>query len=73
MDQIAANGSTELAQAFRGSLAPVRRIILESRSANECEARLREFYADWRPDKLAGLIEEALVAYAANGAVSRAR
>jgi phage gp29-like protein len=71
VDRVAANGAADLAQAFRGSLAPVRRIIAESRSAVECETRLREFYADWRPDKLAGLIEEALQAYAANGAASR--
>jgi phage gp29-like protein len=72
IDRIAANGAADLSQAFRGSLAPVRRIILESRSASECEARLREFYADWNPSKLASLTEEALIAYAANGAVSRA-
>ena len=72
IDRIASNGAADLSQAFRGSLAPVRRIILESRSAAECEARVREFYADWKPDRLAGLTEEALVAYAANGAASRA-
>ncbi len=71
VDRIAVNGAAELAQAFRGSLAPVRKIIAESRSAEECEARLREFYADWQPTKLAGLVEEALVAYGANGAISR--
>jgi phage gp29-like protein len=72
IDRIAANGAADLSQAFRGSLAPVRRIILESRSSSECEARLREFYADWNPAKLSALTEEALIAYAANGAVSRA-
>ena len=71
VDRVASAGAPDLAQAFRGSLAPVRRIIAESRSAQECESRLREFYADWRPDKLSGLIEEALTVYAANGAVSR--
>lgn len=73
IDRIAAGGAADLSQAFRGSLAPVRRIILESRSAAECEQRIREFYADWRPDKLAGLIEESLVAFAANGAASHGR
>ena len=71
VDRLAATGAPALAQAFRGSLAPVRRIVADSRSAQECETRLREFYADWRPDRLSGLVEEALVAYAANGAVSR--
>ena len=71
VDRVASNGAADLSQAFRGSLAPVRRIVANSSSAQECEARLREFYADWRPEKLAGMIEEALVVYAANGAASR--
>jgi hypothetical protein len=73
VDRVASAGSAALAQAFRGSLAPVRRIIVESHSAEECEVRLKEFYADWKPERLAGLIEEALQAYAANGAASRGR
>jgi hypothetical protein len=71
IDRVAASGAADLSQAFRGSLAPIRRIIAESRSAAECEMRVKEFYADWRPDKLAGLIGEALEVYAANGAASR--
>lgn len=72
-EEIARASAATLSQAFRGSLAPVRRIILESRSQDECEARIKEFYADWKPDKLVGLLEEALTAYAANGAVVHAR
>lgn len=71
IDRIAANGAVDLSQAFRGSLAPIRRIIIESNSANECSARIASYYSDWNPERLASLIEEALVAYAANGAVSR--
>jgi phage gp29-like protein len=71
IDRIAQNGSADLSQAFRGSLAPVRRIIVESRSAAECEARIREFYADWKADRVAGLVGDALTAYAANGSVIR--
>jgi phage gp29-like protein len=65
-DHIAAEASPDLARAFRGSLAPVRRIIVESRSAHECETRLREFYADWPASKIQTLIGQALVAQAAN-------
>lgn len=73
VDRIAANSAADLSQAFRGSLAPIRRIILESKSANECSARVAAYYADWNPERLAPLIEEALIAFTANGAASRAR
>lgn len=73
IDQIAASGAAELAQAFRGSLAPVRRIIMESHSAEECEQRIREFYGDWKPGRLVPIIEAALEAYSANGAVTPLR
>lgn len=66
-DPVAREAAADLAQAFRGSLAPVRRIILESRSSKECEQRLRLFYADWKPDRIAPLVEQALSAYATNG------
>lgn len=66
-NRIAAAGAPALSRAFRGHLAPVRQIILESRSAAELEDRLRAFYADWRPSKINALVEEALIAYAANG------
>lgn len=69
-DPLAREGAASLAQAFRGSLAPVRRIILDSRSPEECEQRIREFYADWRPERVATLVGEALEAYAANGATA---
>jgi phage gp29-like protein len=71
VDRVAAAGAPDLSRAFRGSLAPVRRIILESNSAADCEERLRLFYADWSPGKVAGLVEDALTAFAANGCVVR--
>ena len=73
VDRIAANGAADLSQAFRGSLAPIRRIILESKSAEECSARVAAYYADWNPERLVPIIEQALIAFAANGAASRAR
>ena len=73
VDRLARGAAPDLSQAFRGSLAPVRRIILESGSAAECENRIREFYADWKTERISGMVEEALVAYAANGSAASAR
>lgn len=69
-DSIARGSSAHLAQAFRGSLAPIRRIIQDSRSSAECEARIREFYADWSPERLSALIAEALDTLSASGLTS---
>lgn len=70
-DAIAREGAADLSQAFRGALAPVRRIILDSRSATECEHRLLSFTRDWRAPEAEALLVEALTAHAANGAVRR--
>jgi phage gp29-like protein len=70
-DRIAREASAGLAQAFRGSLAPVRQIILSSRSPEECDQRIRSFYPDWSPERVSDLVGQALEAYAANGAVAR--
>ena len=66
-DRIASAGAANLSRAFRGSLAPIRRIIAESTSAADLEHRLHLFYADFDPSRIQPLIEEALTAYAANG------
>lgn len=66
LDSIARSGSADLARAFRATLAPVARIIHESKSAAECEAKLAAFTASWRPGEAAQLMENALVAFAAN-------
>ena len=68
VDLVASNGSAKLARTFRGSLAPVRRMILSSTSPQDLEKKLRTFYADWDPEKVADVVDEALVAFAANGA-----
>jgi phage gp29-like protein len=67
VDRVAQAGAADLSRAFRGSLAPVRQIILESSSAADCEERLRNFYADWSPSKVSSLVSDALTAFAANG------
>ena len=66
-DAIAAATADELARAFRGAFAPVALAIRESESASDLEARLKLMYADWPAAKLAGILEPALTAYAANG------
>lgn len=72
LDAAASAGAADLAAAFRGDLAPVAQIIRESRTARECEERLRTFTAGWSPRRSAAVLEEALTAYAANGvAMSR--
>lgn len=73
LDRVADSAAAELAQAFRGSLAPVRRLILESTSADDLQAKLAAFYADWTPGRLAALTQDALTAYAANGAAAGTR
>jgi phage gp29-like protein len=67
INDVARAASAPLAQAFRGAFAPVRQIILSSRSADECRSRLTAYYADYPAARLATLIEQALTAYAANG------
>jgi hypothetical protein len=69
LDSIAYAGAPELARALRGSLAPIVRIIRESKSARECETRLRVFCVGWEPDRITALISDALGSYAANGSV----
>ncbi len=69
-DDIARAGSADLARAFRGSLAPVRRMIALSRSQQELEASLKAWYPDWPAEKTAKIVESALVAYAASGAAA---
>lgn len=67
-DAVAKDGAATLALAFRGSLAPIRRIILNSSSPQQVEEEIKAFYADWSPERVAPLVQEALTAYGANGA-----
>ena len=59
--------AADLAQAFRGDLAPVRRLIQESASAEDLERRVRLFFADWQPSRTGEVLSQALTAYAATG------
>lgn len=73
LDRVAETAAEGLGAAFHGIYAPVRRLILESTSPADLEARLTAFYADHNPEAAADLIAEALTAYAANGAVATRR
>lgn len=70
LDAVASAGAEGLAAAFAGIYAPVRSLILTSTSPADLEARLRHFYADHNPSAAAELIEQAMTAYAANGATA---
>lgn len=66
--RIAAGRAAALAQAFRGALAPVRRLVDLSTSPEDLRRRLQEHYADWGPGRIGALVEEALQISAAAGA-----
>ena len=72
-DRIAAAKSAALAEAFRGSLAPVRQLVLSSHSPEELERSLRLFYTDWKPARIQAVVEEALQLAAAAGASAAQR
>jgi hypothetical protein len=67
IDLIARNGSADLARAFRGGLSPVRQLILESTSPEDLQRKILASYQDWPAGRVAEIIEQALVAFAANG------
>ncbi len=72
---VAREAAAGLARAFRGAFAPVRQIILESRSPEDCEQRIRTLYADFGEARLRPVINEAveaLSALAANGSAAGA-
>lgn len=67
-DAVATAKAAALAQAFRGSLAPVRQIILHSASPADAQKQLAAFYVDWKPARVNAVLEEALQLCAAAGA-----
>lgn len=67
VDSVARAGAADLARAFRSDLAPLRRLILASRSPADLEDRMRDFLATTTPAS-ARVLEEAMIALAANGA-----
>lgn len=56
-----------LERAFRGALAPVRQIILNSTSQRDAETKLKALFADWPAERIALIVEEAMQICAARG------
>jgi phage gp29-like protein len=69
-DQVAEKSAVDLSAAFRGHLAPVGRIIRESKTPDECLSRVREWAASVSLSAPSDLIAQALTAYAASGLTS---
>lgn len=69
-DDVASKTAVDLSAAFRGHLAPVGRIIRESKSADECLASVRTFLKSANHSAPADLIAQALTAYAQSGLTS---
>ncbi|MBI4623700.1 MAG: hypothetical protein HY736_10860 [Verrucomicrobia bacterium] len=61
----------DLAAVFPGELAPIRGIILASESPEEAIRGVIAFCARFEPGKSARILEDALLAMAANGAVAQ--
>lgn len=64
----ARDGTAPLARLFRGSLAPVAKLVADSTSPEGLIESLNEFYATWSPRRLAPVIQEALTAFTAQAA-----
>jgi hypothetical protein len=68
IEDIVQKHSTALATAFRGSLAPVRTIILNSTSRADAEKKLKLFFADWSGTRIAEIVDQAMQLCAAQAA-----
>ena len=68
-DAIADPRAAALAAAFKGRYAPIRRIILESASQEDAQAKLAQFYPELSENRVTALVEEAMQISAAAGAV----
>lgn len=64
---ISREAAASLARVYRGSLAPIREIILASATPDECQTRLLAAFVDWDPVRAAEVVESALTAGAWNG------
>lgn len=66
VNEIAARHTPALGAAIRENFAPAIKIIRDSKSPAEAEARLKAHFADWRPSQLVKAIEPALQECAAS-------
>lgn len=69
VDELAARQAPEVAAALRSSFSGAVEIIRASKSPEDAQAKLKAFFADWRPNKLVKALEPALQQCAAAGAV----
>ena len=74
IDTIAEASRSDLAKAFTGELAPIAKIIMDSSSPEEAVRDVATYCADhFDPSRAARVMEEALLAIAANGAATATR
>ncbi len=72
MDIIARRAAADLSRTLGNDFAPIRQIVLASRSPEECIEKVTAHCAKFDPARAARVIEEVLFAYAANGATVHA-
>lgn len=70
-DSVARATAATLARTLGKHYAPVRQIILDSKSPEDALTQIEAYTASLRPGEAARVIEEALLAYAANGSVAQ--
>ena len=63
-------GDAELAEAFTGRYAPLREIILNAESAEDCIQKVRAWLNTNKPPRATEIMEQVLSAYAAQGVLS---
>lgn len=68
-DAVASEHAKAVGEAMREAFKPALKIIEDSRTPAECEARLAAFFADWRPKQFVSALEKPLQIAAAKGAV----
>lgn len=66
-DEIAERRAKVLGAAYRGAMAPFRKAILESASAEDAIEKVQAAYADWSAERIAVEVEEALQLCAIEG------
>lgn len=73
VDVIAQNAAADLAKNFRGALAPIRDIILVSKTPEEAIQGVQAFCSRFDPSRAARVMEEAMTAITANAAAKMGR
>lgn len=67
--KVASRKAPAIGKAYQGAMAPFRQAIMASKSPEEAIARVQMLYADWSPQHVARLVEEAFQIDAAHGTV----